>query len=122
MVRAAQILTIIEEDHIVEHAAQVGAYLQQRLEELQGLYPDLISNVRGRGLMVAFDLPTKELRDKLVQDALDKENLLLLKAGERSIRSRSALTITEAEIDEGISRLERLLRTYSVKKNVVATL
>jgi L-lysine 6-transaminase len=72
--------------------------------------------------MVAFDLPTKELRDKLVQDALDKENLLLLKAGERSIRSRSALTITEAEIDEGISRLERLLRTYSVKKNVVATL
>jgi L-lysine 6-transaminase len=122
MVRAAQILTIIEEDHIVEHAAQVGSYLQQRLEELQGLYPDLISNVRGRGLMVAFDLPTKELRDKLVQDALDKENLLLLKAGERSIRSRSALTITEAEIDEGISRLERLLRTYSVKKNVVATL
>jgi L-lysine 6-transaminase len=122
MVRAAQILTIIEEDHIVEHAAQVGSYLQQRLEELQGLYPDLISNVRGRGLMVAFDLPTKELRDKLVQDALDKENLLLLRAGERSIRSRSALTITEAEIDEGISRLERLLRTYSVKKNVVATL
>jgi L-lysine 6-transaminase len=122
MVRAAQILTIIEEDHIVEHAAQVGSYLQQRLEELQGLYSDLISNVRGRGLMVAFDLPTKELRDKLVQDALDKENLLLLKAGERSIRSRSALTITEAEIDEGISRLERLLRTYSVKKNVVATL
>ena len=122
MVRAAQILTIIEEDHIVEHAAQVGSYLQQRLEELQGLYPDLISNVRGRGLMVAFDLPTKELRDKLVQDALDKENLLLLKAGERSIRSRSALTITEAEIDEGISRLERLLRTYSVKKNVVAAL
>jgi L-lysine 6-transaminase len=122
MVRAAQILTIIEEDHIVEHAARVGSYLQQRLEELQGLYPDLISNVRGRGLMVAFDLPTKELRDKLVQDALDKENLLLLKAGERSIRSRSALTITEAEIDEGISRLERLLRTYSVKKDVVATL
>jgi len=122
MVRAAQILTIIEEDYIVEHAAQVGSYLQQRLEELQGLYPDLISNVRGRGLMVAFDLPTKELRDKLVQDALDKENLLLLRAGERSIRSRSALTITEAEIDEGISRLERLLRTYSVKKNVVATL
>jgi L-lysine 6-transaminase len=122
MVRAAQILTIIEEDHIVEHAAQVGSYLQQRLEELQGLYPDLISNVRGRGLMVGFDLPTKELRDKLVQDALDKENLLLLRAGECSIRSRSALTITEAEIDEGISRLERLLRTYSVKKNVVATL
>lgn len=118
MVRATQILSIIEEDHIVEHAARVGAYLQQRLDDLQKAFPEYISNVRGRGLMVAFDLPDKEIREKLVHDALEKENMLLLRAGERSIRSRSALTITEAEIDEGISRLERLLRTYKLNKSV----
>jgi len=118
MVRATQILSIIEEDHIVEHAARVGDYLKHRLEALQEAYPDMISNVRGRGLMVAFDLPTKQLRDKLVQDALSKENMLLLKAGERSIRARSPLTITEQEIDEGLSRLERLLKTYTVPRQV----
>jgi L-lysine 6-transaminase len=68
--------------------------------------------------MVAFDLPTKQLRDKLVEDALSKENMLLLKAGERSIRARSPLTITEQEIDEGLSRLERLLKTYTVPRQV----
>ncbi len=114
MVRADKILEIIEQDHIVAHAAEVGAYLQKRLEELAGLYPELIHNVRGRGLLVAFDLPTSELRDRLVRDALDQENLLLLRAGTHSIRSRSALTITKEEIDEGIERLSRVLSRYRV--------
>lgn len=118
MVRADKILEIIEEDRIVEHAAQVGDYLKRRIEELAQSFPEFIRGVRGMGLMVAFDLPTKEMRDRLVKDALDKENLLLLKAGERSIRSRSALTITAEEIDEGIERLERLLASYKVGKVV----
>ncbi|MCS7153136.1 MAG: L-lysine 6-transaminase [Bacteroidia bacterium] len=118
MVRADKILEIIEEDRVVEHAARVGDYLKRRIEELAQSFPEFIGGVRGMGLMVAFDLPTKEMRDKLVKDALDKENLLLLKAGERSIRSRSALTITTEEIDEGIERLERLLASYKVGKVV----
>ncbi len=118
MVRADKILEIIEEDHVVAHAADVGAYLQKRLEELTGLYPDLIQHVRGRGLLVAFDLPNPELRDRLVKDALEQENLLLLRAGTHSIRSRSALTITKEEIDEGIERLSRVLSRYRVSSTV----
>jgi 4-aminobutyrate aminotransferase-like enzyme len=67
---------------------------------------------------VAFDLPSGDIRDKLVKDALDKENLLLLKAGPRSIRCRSALVITQEEMDEGIERLSRLLAGYKVGKSV----
>jgi L-lysine 6-transaminase len=122
MVRAAQILSIMEEDKVVAHAAQVGDYLQRCVEDLREEFPELISNVRGKGLMVAFDLPNKDLRERLVKDALDKENLLLLRAGERSIRSRSALTITPTEIDEGIERLRRLLRMYAVRSTSVATI
>ncbi len=121
MVRADKILEIIEEDAVVSHAAQVGEYLKQRLEELAQQYPEFVQAVRGRGLMVAFDLPTPELRDKLVQDALDRENLLLLKAGPKSIRSRSALTISAAEIDEGIERISRLLAGYSVQKTLAVS-
>ncbi|MCS6790977.1 MAG: aminotransferase class III-fold pyridoxal phosphate-dependent enzyme, partial [Bacteroidia bacterium] len=93
-------------------------YLRFRLEELAQEYPEFILSVRGRGLMVAFDLPTPALRDQLVKDALEKENLLLLKAGPQSIRSRTALTIIKEEIDEGISRLSRLLASYSVGKTM----
>ncbi|MCX8112979.1 MAG: L-lysine 6-transaminase [Bacteroidia bacterium] len=121
MVRADKILAVIEEDRVVEHAERVGAHLKKRLEELSQTYPEWISAVRGQGLMVAFDLPTKDIRDKLVKDALDKEHLLLLKAGERSIRSRSALTITTEEVDEGIERLSRLLASYKVGKVVAVS-
>jgi len=121
MVRADKILEIIEEDHVVAHAADVGAYLQKRLEELAGLYPDLIQNVRGRGLLVAFDLPTPQLRDRLVKEALERENLLLLRAGTHSIRSRSALTITKEEIDEGIERLSRVLSRYRVSSTMLVS-
>lgn len=114
MVRADKILEILEEDQVIAHVAEVGAYLHKRLEELAGLYPEWVHNVRGRGLMVAFDLPTPELRDRLVKDALGQENLLLLKAGTHSIRSRSALTITKEEIDEGVERLSRVLSRYRV--------
>ncbi|MEN3040341.1 MAG: L-lysine 6-transaminase [Bacteroidia bacterium] len=118
MVRADKILSIMEEDRVVEHVEKVGLHLKMRVEELSQEFPELISGVRGQGLMVAFDLPTKELRDKLVKDALEKENLLLLKAGERSIRSRSPLIITAEEIDEGIERLHRLLASYKVSQAI----
>ncbi|MCS7296912.1 MAG: L-lysine 6-transaminase [Bacteroidia bacterium] len=119
MVRASKILEIIEEDEIVAHAGRVGTYLKARLEELSQLYPEFIGGVRGQGLLVAFDLPSRELRDRLVKEALEKENLLLLKAGQRSIRSRSALTISIEEIDEGIERLTRLLASFRVGRSVV---
>ncbi|MCX7979529.1 MAG: L-lysine 6-transaminase [Bacteroidia bacterium] len=118
MVRADKILEIIAGDHLVAHAEQVGQHLLHKVEELAQLYPEFIHNVRGRGLFVAFDLPSGDIRDKLVKDALDKENLLLLKAGPRSIRCRSALVITQEEVDEGIERLSRLLAGYKVGKSV----
>ncbi|MCS7162620.1 MAG: L-lysine 6-transaminase [Bacteroidia bacterium] len=118
MVRADKILSIMEEDNIVQHAAEVGAYLRQQLEALSQEFPEFIQNVRGQGLLVAFDLPSPALRDQLVKDALEKENLLLLKAGTHTIRSRSALTISREEIDEGIERLTRLFSRYRVGKAI----
>ncbi|WP_210374901.1 L-lysine 6-transaminase [Rhodothermus bifroesti] len=107
MVRFDRILEIIEEDHLVAHAAQVGAYLLQRLEEMAQTLP-FMSNVRGRGLMCAFDLPTTAFRDAVRQQSLE-EGVIVLGCGERSIRFRPPLIITEEEIDEGLRRLRRAL-------------
>lgn len=56
MVRARRVLEIIEEDSLLNNATVVGSYLLNRIRELQAKYPDEVSNVRGRGLMCAFDL------------------------------------------------------------------
>src|SRR5262249_14284179 len=65
MVRARRILEVIESDELIARAGFVGTHLLHRLQELAGKH-DVMSDVRGRGLMCAFTLPTPELRDAVV--------------------------------------------------------
>ncbi len=69
----------------------------------------LVSNARGRGLMIAFDLPTPEIRNK-AQEAIIKAGLLLLTCGTRSIRFRPPLNLTRAEADQSLELLRQGLR------------
>ena len=69
----------------------------------------LVDNVRGRGLMAACDLPSPELRSRVIADLHDVEHVLVLPCGVRSIRFRPALSITEDEIDEAVGALGRSL-------------
>jgi L-lysine 6-transaminase len=103
MVRFDRILEIIEEDNLVQNAASVGDYLLKRLRELEESEA-AISGARGRGLMCAFDLPTTALRDA-VRARCFETGLVILGCGQKSLRFRSPLTITEAEIDEGLGLL-----------------
>ncbi|MGQ0815647.1 MAG: L-lysine 6-transaminase, partial [Gemmatimonadota bacterium] len=55
MVRGARYLQIMDEDNLVKRAAEVGAYFKHRLEQVAAEF-DAVSNVRGRGLLLAADL------------------------------------------------------------------
>jgi len=108
MVRCQRYLEIIEEENLVENAAKVGDYFQNQLFEIQNKYPTLISNVRGRGLFIAFDLSAEYLRDQFMREAR-KNNMLVLKCGERSIRFRPSLNTTTEIINEAIERIDLTL-------------
>ena len=112
MVRSQRYLEIINEDHLIENAASMGSYLQKGLNEIQGEFPSLVSNARGRGLMCAFDLRHPEGRMTLRKKAFEK-GLVVLGSGERSIRFRPPLTIQRHEIDEGIGILRKSLSEMS---------
>ncbi len=107
MVRGARYLQIIREDGLVENAAKVGAVFKQGLEQLQERFP-IIGNVRGRGLMLAFDLPDGEIR-KRVQRACWDRGLAVLICGPRSIRFRPPLTFSVAEVDRATEVLQEVL-------------
>lgn len=109
MVRATRYLEIIEEDNLLENTRQMGNYLINALGKLQDEFPHLVSNVRGRGLFCAFDLPSKDIRKNFKQKAFEK-HLLILGSGEKSIRFRPALCITKDEIDQGIDIIRNVLR------------
>ncbi|MGH3496049.1 MAG: L-lysine 6-transaminase [Nocardioidaceae bacterium] len=110
MVRARRILEIIERDGLIGQAAKIGAWFLGELHSLGERHPDLVSNVRGRGLMCAFDLPDGQVREATIGRLRD-EHVMVLPCGERSIRVRPALTITEQELGIGLDALDRALGT-----------
>lgn len=107
MVRATRYLEIIHEENLVENARVVGNYLIDSMETLAGIYPDLVSNVRGKGLMAAFDLPV-EKRNDFRKKALEN-GLIMAPCGPRSMRFRPPLNVKKAEVDEGMAIIGRTL-------------
>jgi L-lysine 6-transaminase len=108
MVRARRILEVIESDELIARAEVLGAHLLRSLQDLAGKY-DVIRDVRGRGLMCAFTLPTAELRDEVITRLRKNEHVLMLGCGASSLRVRPALTITMDELDRGVAALDRVL-------------
>jgi L-lysine 6-transaminase len=106
MVRSRRSLEIIEAAGLIEQAGPKGQRLVAGLETLRD-ESGLISNVRGRGLFVAFDLKTREDRDDIVNDLRTVEHLIVLPCGERSIRFRPALSVSQDEIDEAVGATSR---------------
>ncbi|MDB5060802.1 MAG: L-lysine 6-transaminase [Mucilaginibacter sp.] len=107
MVRSSKILEIIEEDGLCEKAAQTGEYLQTGLKNIAAKN-SLITNVRGKGLLTAFDFPDKQTRDAFINYGLEN-NIMYLGCGERTIRFRPALIIENQNIDEGLEMLQNTL-------------
>ncbi|WP_413666426.1 L-lysine 6-transaminase [Mucilaginibacter sp. Mucisp86] len=110
MVRSSKIMEIIEEDNLCDNAAVMGEYLQNGLGEIAERHP-VVSNVRGKGLLTAFDFPDKTTRDSFIKKGFDN-NIMYLGCGERSVRFRPALIIEKSHIDIGLEMLEQISATF----------
>jgi L-lysine 6-transaminase len=114
MVRCVKYLEIIREEKLVENAAKMGERMQKGLADLAKRH-DCISNVRGRGLFVAFTFPDTAQRNA-VRTACWETGLATLNSGATSIRFRPCLTVNAAEIDESLEILDRALKQATGKK------
>jgi L-lysine 6-transaminase len=108
MVRARRILEVIEIEELFENATLQGRYLRARLDELADDFPTAVFDVRGRGLMCAFSMPTTTDRDELIR-RLWQHGVILLPSGDDSVRFRPALTVSHAEIDEAVAGVRDVL-------------
>ncbi len=109
IVRATEVLETIRDEGLLEHTQRVGRRILEGLARLAADFPDVVTNPRGVGTVLAFDLPAKAERDK-VRTACYEEKCLVLACGERSIRLRPALNMTAADADDGLNRIARALR------------
>ncbi len=110
MVRSQRYVEIIEEENLLANATAVGEHILEGFRNLETEYPKRVTNARGRGMFVAFDLPDGETRDQTLKAMLDAD-VLGLASGDRAIRFRPNLALTRDEADEGLDRLARALAT-----------
>lgn len=112
--QGAVTIDVIEADNLLRNARERGEQLKTHLRDA-----DLraVDNVRGMGLMVALDLPSKDFRDTTIRAALER-GLLTLGCGERSLRLIPPLDITEREIALGAELLVEAIADTSPKGDV----
>lgn len=102
MIRFTAIAGIITEDRLVENSAIVGEYFLEQLKTVPR-----ITNVRGRGLMLAFDLEDGDKRNKVLDNL--RKKMTILPCGEKSIRLRPHLIFNKNNVDEAISYIRHAI-------------
>lgn len=107
MMRFKLILEVIEQEKLIEKIPKKSEHFILKLEALASKHTQ-ISNIRGKGLFIAFDFPNEQERDKFIKDAF-AHRLILLGCGERTIRFRPHLNIQMNEIDEAFTIMEGIL-------------
>jgi 4-aminobutyrate aminotransferase len=110
---AAALATIaLLEEGLVENAARMGAHIRSRIDDWPARFPK-VGQVRGLGLMIGIEMvldqQTREkapqIRDRVVELAFER-GLLVLGAGENSIRLCPPLVVTRDQCDFAVETLE----------------
>lgn len=102
--RAAQfgiIAGVIARDRLIDHARSVGAYLLEQLGELERRFPATFSQPRGLGTFAAIDVVSPARRDAIITE-VRQHGLEAGGSGDRSIRFRPALVLSQRHVDEAI--------------------
>ena len=98
----SEVFDIFKDEHIVEHVKEIGQYLWEQLEYLKDKY-DCIVDHRGVGLIQGLEF--KENPSEIVKKSLGK-GLVLIAAGNNTIRFVPPLIISKQNIKEMISLFE----------------
>ncbi len=118
---ALAVLSVIDEEHLLEQSAALGVNVRAALMELYGKYA-VIGEVRGLGAMLALELVTARASKKPAADAAKKlttycrdHGLIVLDCGTlgNNIRTLMPLTITAEQLAKGLQILEDALRHIS---------
>ncbi len=104
---AIAVLDVMEQEHLVENAEEVGTYLLESLKAMAERHPDKIKEVRGRGLMIGIEIfgSAADMRRALLFD----KKIFTGGAGLHTVRLLPALSLTRAQADEFLSAFESLL-------------
>jgi ornithine--oxo-acid transaminase len=103
---AREALKILQEESLIDKAAELGNYFMERLKTIDSPH---VREIRGRGLLIGVELKNEAGGARRFCEALQKENLLCKETHENVIRFAPPLVITKKEIDWAFERIKRVL-------------
>lgn len=117
---ALAVIDTIEEEKLMDNARVVGEYLMDGLKDLQKDFPDLIGDVRGKGLMVGVELADKN-KTQLVEETarvveMSKDNGVVLGKGGlwgNVLRIKPPMCITKDNVDTCLKVMRQALEAVT---------
>jgi ornithine--oxo-acid transaminase len=103
---ARESLRVLVEEKMIENAARMGEYFQDKLAEINSPH---IKEVRGRGLMIGVELKPEADGARRFCEALQESGILAKETHVNIIRFAPPLVISEAEVDWAIERIRPIL-------------
>ena len=108
---AATTIQVLQEENLVERSAEMGRYFMTGLKRLQERFPNIISDVRGRGLLIGVEIVDAKVGESLAQRMFDRNVLIAYTLNKPEvIRIEPPFVITSELIDEALSRFEDSLK------------
>jgi 4-aminobutyrate aminotransferase len=108
MTVGAATIEVIKKERLLENATAMGKRLQRGISDLSMDIKSGIIGVRGLGLMIGMEFESQPRRDKIINKAFRK-GLLMLPAGQKSMRVIPPLIINSEEVDEGLDLLQEVV-------------
>ncbi|WP_349407520.1 aspartate aminotransferase family protein [Pseudalkalibacillus sp. SCS-8] len=115
---------VLKEENLVANANEIGKYTMDKLTDLKRKHRDIISDIRGIGLMIGIEImdpitnePSGEALLKILDYALEKGVLFYLCGNEGNvIRMVPPLIVTKDQIDEGLEMLDQAILMYKEER------
>jgi ornithine--oxo-acid transaminase len=104
---AREALNVLTEDGLIERAAELGAYLKTRLDTIDSPH---IQEIRAKGLWVGIVLKPEARGARRFCEALMERGMLCKETHWNVIRLAPPLTVTRAQIDWAVERLDEVLQ------------
>lgn len=93
------VLEVMEQDNLMQHAAELGAYLIRELRGIEG-----VKEVRGRGLMIGIDLPAE--LNQVKKNLLFQQHIFTGEAKPNVIRLLPALNLSKIQADQFLDKFK----------------
>jgi acetylornithine/N-succinyldiaminopimelate aminotransferase len=102
---------------LMDHVREVAGYFTQQFNGLKDRYPDVIVDIRGKGMLMGLKLATPNR--EFMQHARD-QHLLIAGGGDNCVRLLPPLTLTLAEAREAVEKLDRACEAARAKAKAAA--